>query len=244
MGCWNETCMISNLPILAGEECAIAILMDRGIPNEGVYPTDQYMPFAIIHGEYDEYGRLENANEEEVAALLSALPALSLKGMEDGNYVDYTVSNLENFLDEVEAEEGLFVPFNKKGRMLPLRYVFLKNRMLALATPDEFRQPILDEAFSGGVREAMQGIRKVLSYHPITNQLLYPFHETLITANKDVAYRNISQIVSLYRLLTILRKSWHIPSGKGSQNFIFEEMLAFGTAYQEEIRSLEEQLNV
>lgn len=244
MGCWNETCMISNLPILAGEECAIAILMDRGIPNEGVYPTDQYMPFAIIHGEYDEYGRLENANEEEVAALLSALPALSLKKMEDGKYVDYTVSNLENFLDEVEAEEGLFVPFNKKGRMLPLRYVFLKNRMLALATPDEFRQPILDEAFSGGVREAMQGIRKVLSYHPITNQLLYPFHETLITANKDVAYRNISQIVSLYRLLTILRKSWHIPSGKGSQNFIFEEMLAFGTAYQEEIRSLEEQLNV
>ena len=236
--------MISNLPILAGEECAIAILMDRGIPNEGVYPTDQYMPFAIIHGEYDEYGRLENANEEEVAALLSALPALSLKKMEDGKYVDYTVSNLENFLDEVEAEEGLFVPFNKKGRMLPLRYVFLKNRMLALATPDEFRQPILDEAFSGGVREAMQGIRKVLSYHPITNQLLYPFHETLITANKDVAYRNISQIVSLYRLLTILRKSWHIPSGKGSQNFIFEEMLAFGTAYQEEIRSLEEQLNV
>lgn len=242
MGCWNETCMISNLPILAGEECAIAILMDRGIPNEGVYPTDQYMPFAIIHGEYDEYGRLENANEEEVAALLSALPALSLKGMEDGNYVDYTVSNLENFLDEIQAEEGLFVPFNKKGRMLPIRYVFLKTRMLALATPDEFRQPILDEAFSGGVQEAMQGIREVLSYHPMSNQLLYPFHKALISVNKDVAYRNISQIVSLYRLLCILRKSWHIPAGKGSQNLIFDETLAFGKAYVEEIESIQKEV--
>ena len=59
MGCWNETCMISHLPILGGEKCTAVILLKREFPNVGFNAVNEYIPIATIHGEYDGYGCLE-----------------------------------------------------------------------------------------------------------------------------------------------------------------------------------------
>ena len=48
MGCWNETCMISHLPILGGEKCTAVILLKREFPNVGFNAVNEYIPIATI----------------------------------------------------------------------------------------------------------------------------------------------------------------------------------------------------
>lgn len=240
MGCWNETCMVSNLPILGGEECAIAILLEQGTPYLGITPIDKYMPLAIIHGEYNEYGHLENIDEAEESALLSALPALALKQTEIWNYVDCSVSSLTDLLDKIK--NGVYVVDTRMHKDLLLRVVFLKKRMLALAKMDEDDRHVLNLAFSGDTLDALNGIKELTPFRSV-NRLIEPFQLGLIRADKSVAKNNAELIFGLNQLLLRLRKTWYIPFGSGSQCELTDEMLAYSSAYIEEIRSLKKQLS-
>lgn len=68
MGCWNATCGVSQLPILAGEKIRVFILepsmhSDRS-PNMTCYSTDHYTPLGIpFVAEYNDYGSVENSVE-------------------------------------------------------------------------------------------------------------------------------------------------------------------------------------
>lgn len=68
MGCWNGTCMISNLPIMAGDKVKLVFLHAPyggagSVLNQSAYcyPTGILSPaFLAITGEYDDYGTIEN----------------------------------------------------------------------------------------------------------------------------------------------------------------------------------------
>ena len=68
MGCWNGTCMISNLPILAGEETKLVFLFSPHrekvtLTNASghYYATDFLKPaFFPITGKYNDYGVIED----------------------------------------------------------------------------------------------------------------------------------------------------------------------------------------
>ena len=71
MGCWNGTCMISNLPIIHGEKIKLVFLQKgynkQSIIGESgyVYSTGIMCPaFLPITGEYDDYGSVENFEED------------------------------------------------------------------------------------------------------------------------------------------------------------------------------------
>ena len=53
MGCWNETCNLSNLPILCGQQ--VRVLLIAGQNNPLFYPFE---------GEYDDYGSIEDITED------------------------------------------------------------------------------------------------------------------------------------------------------------------------------------
>lgn len=63
MGCWNGTCMISNLPIESGEKVKLVILkhIDKldgsGYCNSGDIMSPIFLP---IEGVYDDYGTIED----------------------------------------------------------------------------------------------------------------------------------------------------------------------------------------
>ena len=64
MGCWSETCGISQLPIRAGSEAVLIYLVSSPFPRKGrgrlCYAADAYIPASLpIHGTYDDYGCLE-----------------------------------------------------------------------------------------------------------------------------------------------------------------------------------------
>lgn len=68
MGCWNGTCMISNLPILSGDEIKLVFLHSpygriKGLNNLSGYvsSTDLLRPaYFPITGRYDDYGGIED----------------------------------------------------------------------------------------------------------------------------------------------------------------------------------------
>jgi hypothetical protein len=71
MGCWNGTCMISNLPIISGEKIKLVIL--RKAISSGrlfnssayVYSHDIFTPsFFPISGVYNDYGMIEGVEED------------------------------------------------------------------------------------------------------------------------------------------------------------------------------------
>lgn len=74
MGCWNGTCAISNLPILAGEKTKVVLLhapyaSKKENPLLGIsgfcYPHGIMAPaFYALEGEYDDYGGVENLVED------------------------------------------------------------------------------------------------------------------------------------------------------------------------------------
>lgn len=66
MGCWNATCNVSNLPIFWGDKVVLIPLVKVSSEHtkfNPCYPTDNFIPLGFpIFGEYDDYGRLENAH--------------------------------------------------------------------------------------------------------------------------------------------------------------------------------------
>lgn len=61
MGCWNETCALSRLPIFSGEPVVAIITIGRPtVAGECYYANDDTNMFTFpIRGEYDDYGSLE-----------------------------------------------------------------------------------------------------------------------------------------------------------------------------------------
>lgn len=68
MGCWNETCGITQMPIYSGDPVVLVLLtkVDRHTENHGgfCYSNDVWTPkYLPVFGEYDDYGSLENIEE-------------------------------------------------------------------------------------------------------------------------------------------------------------------------------------
>lgn len=77
MGCWNETCGISQLPILGGDKVKLVVLVGGNsdfISGSGTsYINEIWSPISIpISGEYNEYGSLteDSIVEDEASAML------------------------------------------------------------------------------------------------------------------------------------------------------------------------------
>ena len=107
MGCWNGTCMISNLPIQYGDRVKLVILrggISRKEHGSGyVYSHDMFTPsFFPISGQYNDYGMIESIDEDWNYQLIQKYfkNLFGEKIIADGETkVDY---NLCDILDGVE----------------------------------------------------------------------------------------------------------------------------------------------
>lgn len=239
MGCWNDTCMISHLPILSGEKCTAVLLLEQQHPYAGTSPTGEYMAIAAIHGEYDEYGQLENMDPTEESTLLSALSKLTLLIQSGGEMIDYKPNTLRGFIGTAINDE-LFIS-GKNGLRLSIQVVFLKDRMAALARPGD-DSGLLNAAFADGAKLPLYTLMNTLAggrWHPAMS----PFLTAYAVANREVAYRSTEQILALTRLLLHLRMGWHVPCGRGSLEDVSEDMRRLADAYAEELESIDAYLD-
>lgn len=76
MGCWNETCGITQMPIEGGDPVRLFLLVQDSHPRSKEdclmhYSTAMWRPFGLpLKGTYDEYGRIENIEEDVLSDYL------------------------------------------------------------------------------------------------------------------------------------------------------------------------------
>lgn len=74
MGCWNETCGISQMPICAGDPVRMFLIVENRYGDTGpalCYNSEIWKPFGLpLKGTYDEYGGLENIEEDALSDFL------------------------------------------------------------------------------------------------------------------------------------------------------------------------------
>jgi hypothetical protein len=74
MGCWNETCGITQMPICAGDPVRMFLIVENKYGDTGPalsYNSEIWKPFGLpIKGTYDEYGRIENIEEDALSDFL------------------------------------------------------------------------------------------------------------------------------------------------------------------------------
>lgn len=110
MGCWSETCVISHLPINAGEKVRYILLQASPFSNCGKDAnanTRWYMRDFPIKAEYNDYGSVENVNKEDDFIYQHWLNGLKVdlieKGVGDNSYHDIAVSSQMSFSDLLEV---------------------------------------------------------------------------------------------------------------------------------------------
>lgn len=114
MGCWNETCAVSNMHITAGQEVALFVIEQARYSDYGPY-NPCLLP---MYGEYDDYGGADNITGLGVGHIMQALQK-TLVEMEQGEnqYHDVPVKregfDVEMFMNATH-EGRLFTKYGEK----------------------------------------------------------------------------------------------------------------------------------
>lgn len=100
MGCWNQTCGISHLPILSDDEVIVIPLVETNELRSIVACSydDNYAPLCFpIVGKYDEYGCIEDVKvSKNTMELLKSLIIV----WEDDE--PYEMKTIEEFIEDIE----------------------------------------------------------------------------------------------------------------------------------------------
>ncbi len=127
MGCWNETCYITNLPIFSGDPIVVIPLMKIREGRENPHPcevADNYMPIAFpIFGKYNDYGGIEDATTSSENANHIYSMVFFTKNYERDDYEPVLVEScLDDFVNQVfcspntvyvEVKNNYFFPDGK-----------------------------------------------------------------------------------------------------------------------------------
>ncbi len=159
MGCWNETCNISKLPIFEREEIVVILLREFNKAKESSprasYPTDKYTPLGFpIYGEYNDYGSIKNiSNYEKVLEYLNTLKIThknKRKGIEEEFSLENSEEKLEEFIDIVLngnnyylKNDCMYIGKDKIRGMMIKRSLY--DRLLTFCENDETRERITKE---------------------------------------------------------------------------------------------------
>jgi len=135
MGCWCETCGITQLPINAGDKVRVFVLTSEdsyafskgGAGGGGTcYSTDRWAPIGPpIQGEYDDYGGVENIVYDDGAKMVEATIAKGWVPLTAEHEWDEIPKKLKlaDYLQFIERDRGKFKPELRQEQHLGLMFV-------------------------------------------------------------------------------------------------------------------------
>lgn len=234
MGCWNETDMITGLPILNGEPCHMVFLLKNLYTDAGYNACNTYVPVFSLSGFYDGYGDL--LIERKKKELLNGIiPHLCY---EDKIPYEWEEDSLEDI-----RYGNVFVKDHASG-ISQIRVVFLKQRTVdtALRCFAEYKNDALDQ-----IKDTLATITnsRALSQF-IVNWILKETINPIVTSvwiclwktQKAQMQEQLLQLIPINWFLLKLRMAWHIPSGTGSQDGISDINHEFLQLYSLEVARL------
>jgi hypothetical protein len=138
MGCWNGTCAITNLPVMAGDKVYCLFLVEspyKGVDGDHCYCDTYYTPFPLFfEGEYDDYGGVEKCSPE--SQYIVDFLKENIVEMEQGENKYHDVPVKVDDLDiykvlEADHEGRLYVKNGKYGKdELRFTHIIIKKNVL------------------------------------------------------------------------------------------------------------------
>lgn len=233
MGCWNETCMITQLPIKEGDK--IVIIPIRKIGEVGIdsscYTDTCFKPLPIIlRGKYDDYGRaydvtgdvdqfiyimdkVANVDKDHVLAYCQQCYGKNESPLIE-SYLKYIEKTHTKNLNYIMIHEEVFNLYNiYKDLFFDIkesidRTYYYNNRynIVEGLSMDDFKlRSKIDCAY--------------------THNLFYP------TRVSGATKESIASIINLDCNMNVLRKMWVPQTGSGGQGGVENQHKQFVTFY-------------
>lgn len=220
MGCWNETCGLTNLPIFSGEKTCAVIIEELRPYNKSCLSAENWCPIGpAIWGNYGGYGYIEDIpDEEEVKAFYRQVMEKNGAKFVDKSMNACTFDHLDMFFRYVQEGEIYCI---HDGTIHHLQVVLFSKDAVERAkkNPDlKFYKSMKPE--------------HIFCTYGMRSKLLRTFYD---------AGADLRDVVTIDLALRKLRRNWCPTSGCGSQNSIETEWLAdWYEAVAEKARALYE----
>lgn len=227
MGCWNGTCMISQLPILYHEKVKVIPIQKVShevMPNHTIcYSDTLYKPLPILlEGQYNDYGIIEFV-EGDTQALIDLVVNKSDLTLEEIRNKYTENSDVESCLRYIERDDldGIgFVMIHEKlfNKLLPEydggRDLKTISKAIAELTEDFDKKNVIDIT-----------MLHLSEYRNI-------FGPTVIS---NCNPKSVESIIRIRSVVEALRKTWIPQSGAGGQSEISGTHIAFLNFYDDYI---------
>lgn len=235
MGCWNQTCGLTQLPIRCGEEVSCYVLVKNKYAEDGgggfCYSNGQYKPMIPpIVGKYNDYGSIENIDSK-----YDYLYEYLMSQLKNGNlkFVDEDAKepkNLEEFIYNIERgyintkeEQPLgFMLIHKEldsivideiGNRKPYNNDFTIRELLSKEfekIKNYINNLVSEDVFK--MFEARENIRQSTFGEILSNMT------TFINYIKFIKGEELIDLALMSMALSYSRKFWSVQTGAGSQS--------------------------
>lgn len=221
MGCWNETCGLTNLPIFYGEKTCAVIIEELRPYNKSCLSAENWCPIGpAIWGNYSGYGYIEDIpDEEEVKNFYRQVMEKNGAKFVDKSMNACTFDHLDIFFRYVQEGEIYCI---HDGTIHHLQVVLFSKDAVERAkkNPDLMFYKTMNP-------------EDIFCTYGMRSKLLRTFYN---------AGADLTDVVTIDLALRKLRRNWCPTSGCGSQNSIETEWLAdWYKAVAEKARALYEE---
>lgn len=216
MGCWNETCMLTHLPILAGERTVAVLIAQHEIHNSNCHPDGVFQPISLpIAGDYDDYGGLENI--ERNSAVLLGLSETELYRNNDFTGCSFTPVPTVDMQTAPDWEQRLSnLIENARHDTL-----FIKDPTTATGFRRVFVVMMKDE-FVTFARRAAKQRTSLWCMDSITYLLSLSPNLRPAVREKRLSKKDVQPLMWLNCFMNDMRIAWHPTCGSGSQDALDE----------------------
>lgn len=221
MGCWNETCGLTNLPIFYGEKTCAVIIEELRPYNKSCLSAENWCPIGpAIWGNYSGYGYIEDIpDEEEVKNFYRQVMEKNGAKFVDKSMNACTFDHLDIFFRYVQEGEIYCI---HDGTIHHLQVVLFSKDAVERAKKNP------DLMFYKTMKP-----EDIFCTYGMRSKLLWTFYN---------AGADLTDVVTIDLALRKLRRNWCPTSGCGSQNSIETEWLAdWYKAVAEKARALYEE---
>ena len=221
MGCWNETCGLTNLPIFYGEKTCAVIIEELRPYNKSCLSAEKWCPIGpAIWGNYSGYGYIEDIHDEEEVKNFYR----HVMEKNGAKFVDKSMNAC--MFDHLD----IFFRYVQEGEIYCIHDGTIHHLQVVLFSKDavERAKKNPDLMFYKTMKP-----EDIFCTYGMRSKLLRTFYN---------AGADLTDVVTIDLALRKLRRNWCPTSGCGSQNSIETEWLAdWYKAVAEKARALYEE---
>ncbi len=180
MGCWNQTCAITNLPIYAGEEVEVIMLQFSNMiaGSSLCYPYFYHVPIPLtFQGIYNDYGAVEDCKGAALNIIIDNIRE-HLFEMEEGENKYHDVAVKKDEFDvtkmfELDHEDRLNIVNPYRGYPDEKEKTMIKHAVIRKEVYDKLVEGIKVEMWDSEAKETIHvGIDDILKQrHAITEDI-------------------------------------------------------------------------